>query len=235
MITTVMFDLDGTLLPFVQEDFVKVYFKELCLKLAPLGYKPEKVTESLWAGMKTMVKNNGGRLNSEVFWEVFNSFHKGLPDVRTLCDEFYVKEFDNVRSCLKRKADCKPVIHRLKKMGLRLVLATNPLFPLDGIATRLKWAELLPSDFELVTHYDNSSFCKPNLDYYKEIVEKIGVSPSECIMIGNNPLEDMCAGKMGMKTFFLPEFAENPSGIDISQYISGTLSDAEKYIAGLNA
>ncbi len=233
MITTVIFDLDGTLLPFIQEDFVKAYFRELCIKLAPLGYEPEKITESLWAGMRAMVKNNGERLNSEVFWDVFNSFHKGLPDARPLCDEFYTKEFDNVRSCFKRKADCKPVIQRLKNMGLRLVLATNSLFPFDGIATRLKWADLLPSDFELITHYDNSRFCKPNLNYYKEIMGKIGVSPSECIMIGNNPTEDMCAGELGMKTFFLPEFVENPFGADISKYNSGTLLDAEKYIAEL--
>lgn len=29
MITTVLFDLDGTLLPFEQEDFIKIYFAEL--------------------------------------------------------------------------------------------------------------------------------------------------------------------------------------------------------------
>ena len=37
MITTVLFDLDGTLLPFKQDDFVKIYFSELCRKLAPMG------------------------------------------------------------------------------------------------------------------------------------------------------------------------------------------------------
>jgi FMN phosphatase YigB (HAD superfamily) len=34
MITTVLFDLDGTLLPFEQEDFIKIYFAELCKRLA---------------------------------------------------------------------------------------------------------------------------------------------------------------------------------------------------------
>ena len=38
MITTVLFDLDGTLLPFEQEDFIKIYFAELCKRLAPMGY-----------------------------------------------------------------------------------------------------------------------------------------------------------------------------------------------------
>ena len=48
MITTVLFDLDGTLLPFEQDDFVKIYFSELCRKLAPMGYEPQHTVKSVW-------------------------------------------------------------------------------------------------------------------------------------------------------------------------------------------
>ena len=37
-ITTVFFDLDGTLLLMNEDDFVKVYFTELAKKVIPLGY-----------------------------------------------------------------------------------------------------------------------------------------------------------------------------------------------------
>ena len=56
MITTVMFDMDGTLIPFQQDDFIKVYFGELCKKLAPLGYEPKHTVDSIWAGTKAMIK-----------------------------------------------------------------------------------------------------------------------------------------------------------------------------------
>ncbi|MGN0687415.1 MAG: HAD family hydrolase [Oscillospiraceae bacterium] len=230
MITTVMFDLDGTLLPFEQETFVKEYFGELCKKLAPLGYDPKKTVEAVWAGTKAMMKNDGARVNSEVFWEVFNSMFDGMPDAKPMCDEFYTAEFDRVKSILAYEVDRRPVIERLKAAGLRLVLATNPLFPANGMYTRMNWAGLKPEDFDLVTHYDNSSFCKPNPEYFKEICEKLGVDPTECIMVGNNAVEDTAAAKLGMEVFLLPEFIENPTGADYSAYPQGTMEDAVEYI-----
>ena len=45
----VLFDLDGTLLPMDQERFTKTYFQLLAAKLAPLGYDPAKLVDSIWA------------------------------------------------------------------------------------------------------------------------------------------------------------------------------------------
>ena len=42
-LTTVLFDLDGTLLPMDQDIFIKKYFGLLAQKLAPHGYDPEKL------------------------------------------------------------------------------------------------------------------------------------------------------------------------------------------------
>ncbi|MGN0509940.1 MAG: hypothetical protein ACI4GE_00095 [Lachnospiraceae bacterium] len=39
-LTTVLFDLDGTLLPMDNDAFTKGYFKILAAKLAPHGYEP---------------------------------------------------------------------------------------------------------------------------------------------------------------------------------------------------
>ena len=41
MIKTVLFDLDGTLLPMDQDTFTNAYFKELAKKMAPFGYNPD--------------------------------------------------------------------------------------------------------------------------------------------------------------------------------------------------
>ena len=135
MITTVLFDLDGTLLPFEQDDFVKIYFSELCRKLAPMGYEPQHTVKSVWGGTKAMVMNDGSRLNSEAFWETFNAMNPGLPDARPACDEFYTHEFEKAKASLKYIPDHRPMIERLKSAGLRVVLATNPIFPLDGVRT----------------------------------------------------------------------------------------------------
>ena len=233
MITTVMFDMDGTLIPFRQDDFIKVYFGELCKKLAPLGYEPKHTVDSIWAGTKAMIKNDGSRLNSELFWEVFRSMNEGLPDAKELCDEFYTNEFNRAKCIVKYQVDRKPLITKLREKGLKIVLATNPLFPSDGMNTRLSWVGLSPDDFDLVTHYDNCTYCKPFPGYFTEIAEKLGVKPEECVMIGNSVQDDMAAVKAGLKVFLVPEFLENPQNADHSALPQGTLDEAVEYALSL--
>ena len=57
-ITTVLFDLDGTLLPMDQDLFTKGYFKLLAAKLAPYGYEPKQLIDAVWAGTAAMLKND---------------------------------------------------------------------------------------------------------------------------------------------------------------------------------
>ena len=40
-VKVILFDLDGTLLPMVQDEFTKTYFGGLVKKLVPAGYDPE--------------------------------------------------------------------------------------------------------------------------------------------------------------------------------------------------
>ena len=42
-----MFDLDGTLLPFVQEEFIKLYFGSLGNLAAGYGYDKQKFVQDL--------------------------------------------------------------------------------------------------------------------------------------------------------------------------------------------
>lgn len=67
-ITTVLFDLDGTLLPMDQEVFVKAYFGSLAKKLAPHGYDPQTLIAGIWEGIAAMVKNDGSKTAEEAFW-----------------------------------------------------------------------------------------------------------------------------------------------------------------------
>ena len=73
MITTVLFDLDGTLLPMDQEKFIQDYLGRMSKKLAPYGYDPQQLVAGIWNGTAAMVKNDGSRTNEEVFWDVFNA------------------------------------------------------------------------------------------------------------------------------------------------------------------
>ncbi len=233
-ITTVLFDLDGTLLPMDQDVFIKAYFKGLSKKLIPLGYNPEVLVNTVLKGTGAMIANTGERTNKEVFWDVFtdvygNAAMEHLP----VFDEFYLNEFNDVKAVcgFDRRADM--TVKLVKRLGLRTSLATNPLFPPEATENRIKWAGLDSDDFDLVTTYDNSRYCKPSLHYYEEICEKLGVVPSECLMVGNDVGDDMVAKKLGMKVFLLTDNLINSHVDDVSEYHSGSFGELVGYIESL--
>ncbi len=77
-----------------------------------------------------------------------------------------------------------------------MILATNPLFPPAGVRTRLSWVRLRPEDFDWVTDYENSSACKPNPAYYWEILNRMHLEPSCCLMVGND-VQGGCGKPLG--------------------------------------
>ncbi len=233
--TTILFDLDGTLLPMDQEKFVKAYLGPLSVKLAPLGYDPKKLINGIWTGTGAMVKNDGIRTNEEVFWDVFAGiFGDDVRKDEPHFDAFYRNEFQNARTSCGFEPDAAPAVRKLKEMGFRVALATNPIFPAIATESRIRWAGLEPEDFELVTTYENSRHCKPNLAYYQDIMEHLGVSPEECVMVGNDVDEDMVARKLGMKVFLLPACLINRSDTDIDTFPHGSFDDLLKFAEELN-
>jgi len=234
-----MFDLDGTLLRFVQDDFISVYFRELSKVFIKLGLDAEAAIKGVWVGTKAMVKNDGSKLNTQVFWESFSDFigvkGKQLEAVETACDSFYSNEFNVAKSVVKHSDIPERLVRSMAAKGYCIVLATNPLFPPCAVDSRLGWIGLDRNDFELITHYENSTFCKPDLSYYLEVFSKIKKSPEQCLMIGNNPAEDMCVGELGSETFLVTDFMENDLGLDITAFRHGSIEDLEMYLTSFPA
>ena len=233
-VTTVLFDLDGTLLPMDQELFLKAYLGGLCKKLAPFGYDPKAVTDGIWKGTGAMVQNDGSRRNEEAFWEVFcGLLGEDCRKDEPIFEDFYRNEFQKVADVCGKNPAAKELIDRLKARNLRLVLATNPLFPAIATHSRARWAGLEPADFDLITTYENSRHCKPNPDYYRDILATLNLKPENCVMVGNDVQEDMVAQTLGMKTFLLTDCLINRTGEDIDRYPHGSFGELMDFIRGL--
>lgn len=233
-ITTVLFDLDGTLLPMDQDVFVKHYFGLLAKKLAPHGYDPKLLIDAIWAGTAAMVKNDGSVTNETAFWNRFGAFFGA--DARKdepIFDDYYRNEFQAVRSVCGFDANASAVIRKVKEKGLRVALATNPIFPAIATQSRIRWAGLEPEDFELYTTYENSSFCKPNPKYYEAILAQLGVCPQECLMVGNDATEDVAAASIGMQVFLLTDCLINKRNIDITAYPHGGYPELLQFLEDL--
>ncbi len=228
--TTVLFDLDGTLLPMDQDEFTRGYFGLLAKKGALFGYEPEKLIKVVWAGTKAMVKNDGKVTNEEKFWAVFAEFYgrEALKDIR-IFNEFYEKEFDGARAFCGYTPKAAETVERAITLGLRVALATNPLFPKTATEKRILWAGLEPDSFELFTTYENSHFCKPNPAYYQEVADKLCVSPRNCLMVGNDVSEDAAAEQIGMKVFLLTDCFINKDRVDISKYPHGNFDRLQEF------
>jgi len=234
MIKAVLFDLDGTLLPMDQDVFIEAYIGGMCRKMAPHGYDPKKLAKAVWVGTGAMTANNGGVTNDEVFWKAFNSaYGENCRKDEHLFNEFYMNEFQVVAKSCGFDKRAKEVIELLKAKGIRRVLATNPLFPAVATHSRTRWAGLEPKDFEYITTYENSSFCKPNPDYYREILGKLNLKAEECLMVGNDTDEDTAAEKAGIHIFLLTDCLINKHNTDISLYPQGGFDDLLEYLRNL--
>lgn len=231
MIKTVLFDLDGTLLPMDLDAFTHIYFKNLAIKAAPLGYEPETLIKNILAGIVAMVKNDGSITNEQAFWDCFCSIYgKDAIKHKPIFNEFYLNEFCKAKKACSSTEKAAEIIALLKEKGIPCVLATNPIFPRVATESRIKWAELDKNDFLLYTTYENSHYCKPNPDYYIEIINNLGVSAEDCLMVGNDVDDDMVAEKLGMKVFLLTGCLINKRDVDISSYPNGDFRDLLEYI-----
>lgn len=230
-IKAVLFDLDGTLLPMDQDIFVKAYFSGLAKKLVPHGYNAEALISAVWAGTKAMIQNDGSRTNEDAFWARFCEILG--PQARStepILQNFYENEFQSVQNVCGFAPEASQIVGKLKSAGYRVILATNPIFPAIATQSRIRWAGLEPQDFESYTTYENSSRCKPNPDYYRDILTAAELTPDECLMVGNDVGDDMIARELGCHVFLLTDCLINAKCEDINKYPHGGFHELSKYL-----
>jgi FMN phosphatase YigB (HAD superfamily) len=217
-VKTLLFDLDGTLLPVRLEELVRPYMGALTRHWGPLlaaSTPPEKIPEHVMASMEMMVRSaNPARTNGEVYWEALQA-RIGAP-IDALGGQSFVDFYRDVFPKLRGLyADRLPgtgraLVQAALDAGFEIVLATNAIWPGVAIEERMRWADVHDFPWKLVTHFDNMHFCKPHPGYYLEILERIGREPGQCFMVGNDVDEDGVAAKRaGLRVVLLTDWIEN--------------------------
>ena len=231
---TILFDLDGTLLPMDQDAFIQIYFKNLATHFIPFGYQPDTMMSAVNIGVKAMILNDGSMTNEERFWSVFG---KQLgEDIRSLEPEFrvfYDTDFLNAKAATTRNPYTARIIKLLKEKGYTIVIATNPLFPTIATHNRIQWAGFSKEEVDYITTYEVSSYCKPNPNYYTEILEKLQKKPEDCMMVGNDVSEDMLVDQLGLSRYLVTDCLINSKQEDISSIPQGSLKDFYDYVQSL--
>ncbi len=199
----VLFDIDGTLLKTSFNTLMQEYFQRIASRFAK-HIEPKIFLKELNAATDVMIRNlDPLRLNLDVFVDHFFGVTGLDPTLWAEFSAFYREEFPQLAHLAEADQLAPKVVQTAFELEYKVVIATNPVFPLSAIRERLRWAGVDHFPYHLITAGENMHFCKPHVEYYREIADKIVVDPKDCIMVGDDYENDGAASKCGMETFIL--------------------------------
>lgn len=207
MIKAILFDLDGTLLDIDLEGFLRAYFGLLGPAIERFsGLSASDAIAAVMSGTEAMCGSHPGVTNRDVFNEAFErACGIDLTEeaaVKALA-AFYAEEFPTLRAEHGPRAGSADATRAATDAGVCVAVATNPIFPREAVVERMRWAGLEAGRFDLITSYETSEACKPLPLYYRRIASSLEVEPSECLMVGDDPVLDLAAADVGMRTFYV--------------------------------
>lgn len=208
-----LFDLDGTLIAFDREDFVRKYLGAVSQFFIDLIPDPKSFIKELLSSTEVMEKSDNALTTTleDFLLDFCPKFNAECDVIKQRFLHFYRTKFDVVEPIIFPMEGAKELLLNIRKgiPDAKIILATNPVFPLVSIKRRIEWGGLSPDYFDYITHAENSRYCKGNRKYWFEIVDIIKKEPSKILVIGNDGIRDMSAKKYGFKTFFLESTLEN--------------------------
>jgi len=202
-IKAILFDLDGTLIDVDLKQFIPGYIKLLANSVSHI-IPSRKFIPILLKASEAVTNNNGKVTNEEVFSNIFFPLEgHAKEEIEPIFIKFYEEDFKKIRKFTKKKPEARKVVKTAFDRGYEVVIATTPLLPLSAIQQRLDWAGVGDFPYNLITSYENSCATKPNLLYYQQIFKYLDLSAEECIMVGDEAKDMICA-KLGSQTFLTP-------------------------------
>ena len=116
----IFFDLDGTLLPMNEDEFLKAYLTSLSkYAYTNHGIDPKTLQETIWQGVKLMYQNDGNKTNEEVFWDNFHQRFNNLniKEIATSFNHYYETDFKSTINACLTNPYLLPWIDKLKEEG----------------------------------------------------------------------------------------------------------------------
>lgn len=204
MIKNILFDLDGTLINTKQKEFNDKYYQTFYKKFVNVDEEIDTIFAVVLQSLTIMLNNDGKSTNEKVLWEFLEEkLNKYNINVQDIFNDYYHNEYDSLVTCVEKIKGIGEAIYSLKEKGYNLILATNPLFPKIAIEKRANWGDIDCSCFSYITSYENSSYCKPNINYYKEIIDKNNLNIQETFMFGNDLIEDLIIENLNIPCYII--------------------------------
>ena len=234
MLKAILFDLDDTLLGNSMETFVPAYFQALTRYMAHLIPADRLIPELLRCTQAMEMNDGTGPTNEETFAA---NFYPALgferEELEPVFQRFYAEEFQKLQDLTRRLPTARPLVKWALERGLQVAIATNPLFPRSPIEQRLDWAGVAAAEFNyaLVTSYENMHATKAHPAYYREILDRLGCRPNECLMVGDDWKRDITpATSVSIPAYWIDGRSDPPPEDNPLLCGQGTLADLWNWV-----
>ena len=203
-IQAILFDLDGTLLQVEMHHYIPRYAASLAAHLSN-RVAVDKTIEAIFSAIRTLIERDSGQTSNETCFLQHIAEQLGLDSatVGHNFSRFFSGDLSRLDPLMQPMTLTRALIDQSLEYGLEVVIATNPVFPRAVVNARLARAGLANYDFRLVTCYENCRRCKPNPDYFNDILGHLDLPADACLMVGNDTGHDLAARKVGIPTFLV--------------------------------
>ena len=139
MLQAVLFDLDNTLLLNDTHRFMKGYLS-LLRQHVPSGFDPDIfVQEVLYCTQLMMTNEDTAVSNRDTFLTAFSErINSERAALKAFFDQFYREQFPKLQSLTGINPRTADLIQICFEANLKVVIATNPVYPRQAIEYRLE-------------------------------------------------------------------------------------------------
>jgi len=225
-VDTILVDLDGTLVGLKEVPLYLSFIRHLSIELEKRAKIGTRQSIKLLYGMNQVLS---GPTTKQTNYEKLLHWFGNRPEFQNLDYEKVVLEaIKTVFPVMKKHSF--PIKKAQKFIAgvqdrYRLILATNPVWPVELVQQRLEWAGISPNVFSSITHAKRMRSSKGKVAFYQELLDQESLDPSQCLMVGNKSKYDGNAIYAGICCFIVNQHKDlrivdvGPKGIPM---VSGT-------------
>lgn len=173
---TVLWDLDGTLIGLRQRTFATLMPAGAAWVFRDL-MPPHRFLPMLRHTLRDVRANDTDHTNTELMLRLLaERVGTGRDVAAARLARLSEVEFVRLRACFPPLSEAVTAVNRLASAGARQVVATNPLWPRSTVETRIRWGGHDLASFAFVTSGETMRRAKPRLDFYRELLDRLGVT-----------------------------------------------------------
>lgn len=200
----ILFDLDGTLLDIEMKAYIDGYIEGLARCFEDLA-DPMVFAEVLISSAYALLNARSDQMTNEQLFlsMIARQLGIGIPQLRKRLQRFYREGLAALSHLVKPFPESRAIVQSCFDRGLKVALATNPVFPRPAIKARLRAAGLDDFAYHHISSYENSHCCKPHPEFFRDVLHRLSLPAAQVLMVGNDTAYDLPASRAGIPTFLV--------------------------------